>query len=221
MAKSPQLTEITDFQLLLQYLGDHLHWPVESYTIDDLTFSYDPEELGLNEKDAVMVRSIRQLRPLEHGQPWGIFFVEFEKKKLPVVLLRRILSHLVLKKRASANSADRARWHAKDLLFVTQFEGTASEPEWAFAHFKESMGDLPTLNVLGWDGGDTPLKLTHLRQELETYLSWPDDTSNVEAWRKAWSTPFKHGISHTIRTADALAEEMAKLAGASAMQQAR
>jgi len=212
MAKSPQLTEITDFQLLLQYLGDHLHWPVESYTIDDLTFSYDPEELGLNEKDAVMVRSIRQLRPLEHGQPWGIFLVEFEKKKLPVVLLRRILSHLVLKKRASANNADRARWHAKDLLFVTQFEGTASEPEWAFAHFKESMGDLPTLNVLGWDGGDTPLKLTHLRQELETYLSWPDDTSNVEAWRKAWSTPFKHGISHTIRTADALAEEMAKLA---------
>ncbi|MBK9421652.1 MAG: hypothetical protein IPN44_11495 [Flavobacteriales bacterium] len=88
MPQAPHLGDINNFQLLLQLLQDNLEWPLEDYHLDDLTFTYDPEELGLKEEDAVQVRSIRQLRPLVHGQPWGIFFVEFEKKKLPVVLLR-------------------------------------------------------------------------------------------------------------------------------------
>ncbi len=55
---------------------------------------------GMETKAAVRIKEIKQLRPLVTNQPWGIFFVEFEKKKLPVVILRRILSHLVVKKRA-------------------------------------------------------------------------------------------------------------------------
>jgi hypothetical protein len=47
-------------------------------------------------KEAAKVRAIYQLRPLSSGQPWGIFFIEFEKKTLPMVVLRRILSHLVI-----------------------------------------------------------------------------------------------------------------------------
>ena len=41
---------------------------------------------------------------------WGIFFIMFEPKSLPVVALRRILNRVVIKKRASANSAERAAW---------------------------------------------------------------------------------------------------------------
>ncbi|HEV3060072.1 MAG TPA: hypothetical protein VGY48_17630, partial [Vicinamibacterales bacterium] len=44
----------------------------------------------------------------------------FEPKRLPVVALRRILSRVVLKKRASANSAERAAWAVNDLLFVSK-----------------------------------------------------------------------------------------------------
>jgi len=210
---SDHLRSIHNFKELLQYLEDKLGWPLQEYEFDDLTFEYEPEELGLKDEDAAKVKAIHQLRPLQHGQPWGIFFVEFEKKKLPVVVLRRILSHLVVKKRASANKASEAAWHAEDLLFVTAFgEDESIQREIAFAHFHQSPGDMPTLRVLGWDGGDTPLKLSHLDAVLRQRLCWPDDPGNHKAWRDQWRAPFKHRIGHVIRTADALAEAMAALA---------
>ena len=98
---------------LLRYLEAELDWPLREYGLDELTFQYLPAELGLNDQDAAKIRHIYQLRPLAYDQPWGIFFVEFEVKKLPVVVLRRILSHLVVKQRATANSADRARWQRR------------------------------------------------------------------------------------------------------------
>ena len=114
---APDLRHIRSFDDLLRYLGEELHWPVEDYGFDELTFEYDPEEVGLKDEDATKIKGpIRQLRPLPGGQPWGIFFIEFEKKKLPVVVLRRILSHLVMKKRASANKADAKRWNVEDIL---------------------------------------------------------------------------------------------------------
>lgn len=207
------LRSIRNFNELIQYLEDELGWPLNEYGFDDLTFQYDAEELGLKDDDAAKVKAIYQLRPLQHGQPWGIFFVEFEKKKLPVVVLRRILSHLVVKKRASANRANEAAWHAEDLLFVTAFGDDGTEQrEIAFAHFHVSPGDLPTLRVLGWDGNDTPLKLSHVDKELHELLHWPDDPSDHKAWRDQWRKPFKHRIGHIISTADALAEAMASLA---------
>jgi len=51
-------------------------------------------------KTAVKVRSAKQLRPLIPGQPWGIFWIDFEPKKLPITVMRRILNQLVTKKRA-------------------------------------------------------------------------------------------------------------------------
>ena len=210
---SDHLRAIHNFDELVLYLEERLGWPLQEYGFDDLTFQYEPEELGLKDEDAAKVKAIHQLRPLQHGQPWGIFFVEFEKKKLPVVVLRRILSHLVVKKRASANKANEAAWHAEDLLFVTAFgEEESAQREIAFAHFHQSPGDMPTLRVLGWDGGDTPLKLSHLDAVLQQRLQWPDDTADHAAWRQQWRAPFKHRIGHVIRTADALAEALATLA---------
>jgi hypothetical protein len=40
------------------------------------------------------VREIKQIRPLASGQPWGIFWIEFENKRLPVVVMRHILVDL-------------------------------------------------------------------------------------------------------------------------------
>lgn len=204
---------IQSFEQLLPYLEEELDWPLQQYEFEDLTFEYSPAELGLKEEDAVKVSRIHQLRPLQHGQPWGIFFVEFEKKKLPVVVLRRILSHLVVKKRASANRAGAAAWNLGDLLFISAFgEGATSQREIAFAHFHQETGDLPTLRVLGWDGADTPLKLNHVAATLREKLRWPDDPGNHMAWRETWSQAFRHRVGHIIRTADSLAEALAALA---------
>ena len=210
---SETLRAIHTFEELIRYLEDELDWPLQEYGFDELTFEYSPEELGIKEQDAAKIGKIHQLRPLYSGQPWGIFFVEFESKKLPVVVLRRILSHLVIKKRASANKSQAAAWDAEDLLFISAFgENVEYSREIAFAHFHQEPGDLPSLRVLGWDGADTPLKLDHLDRVLRERLRWPDDQANQAAWREQWQTPFRHRIGHIIRTSDALAEILAQLA---------
>lgn len=207
------LRQIRAFPELVRYLEEELDWPLQEYGFDDLTFEYTPSELGLKEEDAARIKAIHQLRPLASGQPWGIFFVEFENKKLPVVVLRRILSHLAVKKRASANKASAPAWHAEDLLFITAFgeDGTDAR-EIAFAHFHQNPGDMPTLHVLGWDGGDTPLKYDHVDQVLRERLRWPADEKDTQSWRETWSQPFKHRIGYIIQTSSLLAEELASLA---------
>jgi hypothetical protein len=207
------LRQIRAFPELVRYLEEQLDWPLNEYGFDELTFEYTPGELGLKEEDAARIKTIHQLRPLANSQPWGIFFVEFENKKLPVVVLRRILSHLALKKRASANKASAPAWHAEDLLFITAFgENNTDAREIAFAHFHQNPGDMPTLHVLGWDGGDTPLKLANVDHVLRERLHWPADVKDTQAWRETWSKPFKHRIGHVIQTASLLAEELARLA---------
>jgi hypothetical protein len=120
IARHP-LQDIKTFASLVKYLRDELEWPIEADSFDDLTFDFAPEELGLDAKTAAKVRDIKQLRPLTTNQPWGIFFVNFEPKRLPVVALRKILGNLVIKKRASANKSERAAWGLHDLLFISAF----------------------------------------------------------------------------------------------------
>ena len=207
------LQSITNFDDLLSYLGEELEWPVEDYELDELVFEYDADELGLKDEEAEKLKGgqIRQLRPLSGSQPFGIFFVEFGKKKLPIVVLRRILSQLIIKKRS--NAAEAKRWNTSDLLFVSAF-GEEGEREVAFAHFhKESnTPDLPILRVLGWDGSDTPLKLDYVERLLRQRLCWPDDTSDQDTWREQWRAAFQHQPGHVINTASALAETLAEFA---------
>ena len=119
-----------------------------------------PRNSASTPKNAAKIQEIKRLRPLSPKQPWGIFFVKFEPKRLPVVALRRILSQVALKKRASANSAERAAWAADDLLFISNY-GEGDERQISFAHFSQAQDghDLPTLKVLGWDNLDTRLHL--------------------------------------------------------------
>lgn len=217
-ASDNPLRHIKTFGNLLAYVRDALDWPVEDFDFGQLTFEYEPGELGLKDDDAAKVKTIHQLRPLHPGQPWGIFFIEFEKKRLPVVVLRRILSHLVIKQRASANAANRPAWSADDLLFISAFgddaQATNTPREIAFAHFSQQPGDPPTLQVLGWDGGDTPLKLDAVDAALRQSLRWPANTADAAAWRAAWRAPFRNPLRHVINTAALLAEELAQLARA-------
>lgn len=151
-ASSQKLRGVNNFTSLVSYLRNELKWPIETDNWDDLTFEYDPEELGLQKEYGNAIHKLWQLRPLNNRQPWGIFFVEFKKKKLPIVVLRRILRGLVIRKRASAKAAEKPSWAGDDLLFISAL-GDEKERELTFAHFKTSDADLPTLRVLEWDGG--------------------------------------------------------------------
>ena len=210
-----QLRAIRTFPALVEYLASELDWPIEDEDFEDLTFDYSPEELGLDLATAANIESIKQLRPLEGIQPWGIFFVEFEPKRLPVVALRRILGRLVVKKRASANSVERASWQPEDLLFISSF-GEGDKRQISFAHFAEAAakGKLPTLKVLGWDNLDTPLHLDAVAESLASNLTWPSDETSADAWREAWRAAFTVGHREVITTARDLSIRLAGLARA-------
>ena len=117
-----QLSEIRLFPQLIAFLRDEMGWPINADSeFDDLTYEYTTTELGIDDKSAAQIQEIKRLRPLSPKQPWGVFFVKFEPKKLPVVALRRILGQVALKKRASANPADRTMWAQEDLLFISNY----------------------------------------------------------------------------------------------------
>lgn len=210
------LAKIKRFDQLIAYLRDEMGWPIarDSFEdVDDLFYDFTADELGIDPKTAAKIESIKRLRPLSPRQPWGIFFIKFEPKKLPVVALRRILSQVALKKRASANSAERAAWAADDLLFVSNY-GEGDERQISFAHFSQdrTKADLPILRVLGWNDRDTALHLDGVATELATKLSWPEDESNVDRWREKWRSAFTLRPDEVIKTSKALAVELAKLA---------
>src|SRR5687768_14663172 len=109
------LARIRRLDQLIAYLRDEMDWPIsrESFEeVDDLFYDFTADELGIDARNAAKIQEIKRLRPLSARQPWGIFFVKFEPKRLPVVVLRRILSQVALKRRASANNADRTAWAA-------------------------------------------------------------------------------------------------------------
>ena len=182
-----RLARIRRFDQLVAYLRDELGWPIDSGDFEDLTFDYKPDELGIDTKNAAKIQEIKRLRPLVTGQPWGIFFIKFEPKRLPVVALRRILGQVALKKRPSANTSERRAWDTDDLLFVSNY-GEDEERRIVFAHFSKAQDghDLPTLKVLGWDNLDTPLHLDAVARELTDHLTWPDDENDPDVWRKRW-----------------------------------
>ncbi len=74
-----RLAGIYRFDQLVAYLRDEMSWPIESDDFEELTYEYTPEELGIEASHAARIKSIQRLRPLSTNQPWGIFFVMFEK----------------------------------------------------------------------------------------------------------------------------------------------
>ena len=208
-----RLRSIKTLLQLIAYLRDDLDWPIDSDDVEDVSYTYEPDELGLDAQHAATIRQIKQIRPLVSGQQWGIFWVSFEKKRLPIVVLRRILGSLVVKSRHTADDVDLPRWRMSDILFVSAYgDESAGQREIAFAHFSQADGDLPTLRVLGWDGADTPLKLDHVAHTLADKLHWPANPADTDAWRQQWSSAFRHRLGHVVRTADHLAEVLAALA---------
>ncbi len=120
------LRNVRSLDDVITFLVDELDWPIGTGDIEDATFDWTPQDLGLPAEQVPHLASMRQLRPLEDGQPWGIFFLEFDGHRLPITVLRLLLTKLVSKKRAS--TGDLRTWDLDDLLFiVTTSTGDAVE----------------------------------------------------------------------------------------------
>jgi type I restriction-modification system DNA methylase subunit len=181
-----QLRGVKDFPSLVEYLRDSLDWQFESDDVEELTYEYEPGELGLDAGSASKIRGeIKQLRPFNDAQPWGIFYVNFDAKQLPVGALRGILRGLVAKKRASANPSGLATWKLENLLFICT---SRDFQNFNFAYFRGEQTQRAVLSMFGWHRGDT-----HLRTLAEfnlPALRFPDDPANPEQWLAQWRRAF-------------------------------
>jgi hypothetical protein len=211
MISPEELRGVTDFPSLIKLLRDRLEWEFpENLGYDQLTYSYTADELGLKIDSQV---EITQLRPILGQQnPWGVFFVDFDKATLPVSILRRILSSVSRRSRESSNAADRALFDKNDLLFVSAF-GQADDRKLALAHFHQDPGAtaLPTLRVLAWERRDTPRHFTTVAERLSR-LRWPERSEDPEIWKARWSNAFIGRPRDGIRTAKEMATALAECA---------
>ena len=212
--QAEKLRHIQSIPALVKYLDEELGWPVGVDDWEDAVFDWQPEELNLKSEHLVAVKSIKQLRPLVTGQPWGIFFVDFDKGRLPITILRRVLNGLVPKSRTKGGGHQ--SWHARDLLFVSSF-GEAGAREIALAHFTDEsdVRDLTTLRVLGWDESDTGLEMGYVARTLKDKLRWPKNTTtqtDQDAWRTQWASAFRLKYRQEINDSKTLALGLAELA---------
>lgn len=214
-----ELQAIHDFPDLLPFLKERMGWPIDDDiledddALEDLTFEFTPSELGIDPDKVPNIREIRQLRSFTSEQPFGVFLISFDDKELRTTAMRRILRSLVKKKRAESSAAMQQRWDVNDLIFVSNF-GESGQRKLSFAHFHddEATGQLPTLRVIGWDEDDTATRMRIQAHELTQKLKYPDDPSDLEAWRRQWNGAFTREAGETIRTTKQLVTELAKLA---------
>ena len=212
--QADKLRQIQTIPALVKYLDEELGWAIHVDDWEEAVFDWEPAELNLKAEHQVAIKSIKQLRPLVTGQPWGIFFVDFDKGRLPITILRRVLNGLVPKSRTKGGGHQ--SWHARDLLFVSSFGETGAR-EIALAHFTDEseVRDLTTLRVLGWDESDTALEMGYVARTLRDKLRWPKNTTtkaDQDAWRTQWASAFRLKYRQEITDSKTLALGLAELA---------
>ena len=209
------LQGIRTFAQVSVYLHDELGWPLEGANLDDesledLTYDWDPAELGIAPDKLRDLKRLQQMRPLTPHQPWGVFLVQFDGPRLPITQLRRLLQGLVKNKRK--RSGTRPTWAMNDLLFIV-FTGSGTAVELHFVAFFEEDERLPKVRSLAWRPGQSPHQhLARLAEELMPSLVWPEDVDNAEEWRTAWHGAFKLLPGQAIVDAARLADRMARTA---------
>jgi predicted helicase len=210
------LRNVKTLPQLVAYLRDELEWPIDHDDmddIDDLIFDVNPTDLGLKPDVVAKIDYVKRFRPLDHNQPWAIYFVKFAPNNLPVAALRRILNRLSVRQRGGVTNQTSNIWQPDDLLFISQY-GEDSDRRITFAHFLNTPGkkDLPTLKVLGWDGDDTNLTLDAVAKTLRTKLCWPSNTNDIDHWKKKWRSAFQLGHREQITSSKLMADKLAFVA---------
>ncbi|MBI4027300.1 MAG: hypothetical protein HY360_20105 [Verrucomicrobia bacterium] len=179
------IAAVRSFDELLKWLRDALDWPLESETTDDATFEWDGQELRIQEANRPHLKHgrVRQLRPLDKQQPWGIFLVEFTDETIHRTTLRQVLRGLVPNRRRDSALPS---WKHENLLFIC---ATSNFERFTFAHFRGEKAAKARLTTFGWRRG------SHFLRTLCEYnlpaLRWPeDDGADVQAWVSAWAKAF-------------------------------
>ena len=203
--------KVHDLDSLVDFLRADLGWPIGVKDLEDATFDWEPEELGIARERVPHFRRLRELRPLTTRQPWGVFFIEFDGPRLPITPLKRLLRSLVTKKR-SVGDGNRRTWDLDDLLFIVMTESDQAV-ELHLIAFREPDNASVEIRSLAWRPGRSPERhLRRLAVELLPRLAWPGDPVDLGEWREQWRGAFKLRHGEPIASASRLAERMADIA---------
>lgn len=206
---SNRLRKVRSFDDILQLLRDDLDWPIDASDLEEASFHYTPEELGIPAERMPRLISIRELQPITHRQPWGIFFLEFQGPRLPIMALRRLLERLVASRRAGKHHRT---WDLDQLLFVVTTD-SGDAVEFHFVAFFDAGASLAEIRSVPWRPRQSPERyLKRLATELLPKLFWPEDMEDTKAWADSWRAAFTLRPGEEIRTAGHLAERMAAVA---------
>ena len=193
---------------LIGYFSQNLRWNIDVDDFDDIediSYDFEAEDIGLKEEAFAKISSLRQLQPLVDGQRWGIFCVEFDSDKFEVTALRKILSGLVPKRR---NSADHAVWDQKDLMFICNW-GKDNNRTIGIAHFEDKDSGLPQIKMISCAPAMEDFTQIKVFEDRLSQLAWPKNTNNIEAWRESWAAAFVSGYRQAIHDSVTLTVQLA------------
>ena len=196
---------ITD---LIGYFSENLNWAIDIDDFDDIediSYDFEAEDIGLKEENFAKISSLRQLQPLVDGQQWGIFCIEFDSNKFEVSALRKILSKFVPKRRSMI---DHAVWEQQDLLFICNW-GEDNNRTIGIAHFEDQEKGLPQIKMISCAPALEDFTQIKVFEDRLSQLAWPKNTSNIDAWREAWSNAFASGYRQTIQDSSTLTIQLA------------
>jgi len=209
------IKNIRDFKSLLSWLSRELNWDtgIDDYDdIEDITYNFDAKDIHLKPEEFAKINSLKQLRPLYEKQPWGIFAIEFEGKRLEVSSLRKILSGLIPKRR----NRDHAVWDKKNLLFFC-FWGEKNNRSFGAVHFEDNGDSLPSIKIFFVaPKNEDPMYLQNFEEKLKK-LAWPNlprnpSPSDNKSWYEQWTGAFTSIYRQTIRDSITLTVNLAEIA---------
>ncbi len=202
------IRKVNDLESLMTYFSEKLGWaidPDDYYDIDDITYDFEAEDLGLKEEAFAKITSLKQLQPLVDNQRWGIFFVNFESDRFEKSALRKILSGLVPAKR----NADHAVWNKSDLLFLCTW-GKQNNLTIGAAYFEDSENGLPQIKMISCEPAVEDFTQINVFEQRLTKLAWPKNPNDTEAWHEAWSSAFTTRYQQTIQDSHTLTVRLAE-----------
>lgn len=193
---------------LIGYFSQNLRWNIDVDDFDDIediSYDFEAEDIGLKEEAFAKISSLRQLQPLVDGQRWGIFCVEFDSDKFEVTALRKILSGLVPKRR---NSADHAVWDQKDLMFICNW-GKDNNRTIGIAHFEDKDSGLPQIKMISCAPAMEDFTQIKVFEDRLAQLVFPRNTRDIDAWRESWAAAFVSGYRQAIHDSVTLTVQLA------------
>lgn len=202
------LRKANDIESLMTYFSEKLGWvidPDDYYDIDDITYDFDAEDLGLKEEAFAKITSLKQLRPLVDEQRWGIFFVNFESSRFEVSALRKILSGLIPARR----NADHAVWDKTDLLFLCTW-GEKNSVTIGAAYFEDAEKGLPQIKMISCEPAVEDFTQINIFEQRLSKLAWPKDPADTVAWHDAWASAFTTRYRQTIQDSHTLTVRLAE-----------